>query len=558
VDSLRAWSLLLLVGCLPRTAAPLQANKGMEPAATTLAALQQARAPRRVALVVGVDRYTDPTFPMLQHAEADARDVAANLSSAVVGGFGEVRLLVGGDTDRDSILEALRAIRDTLRRDDVLVVYFSGHGTRRRFPDGSWHRYLVPSDGVVADLPRTALDLAELQSFFSSLEPARKALIVDACFDGEGRSVIEPSDGEAPDWPLVPGMATLGAGEAHLFATSAGRPAREDDTLGHGVYTWYLLDAMSWSFAEADVDEDGVLTAWEAHDWARGRTIDRTQGVQVPEATFRVVGEADVVLAGAPEPRKRSDRALVYLYPTERQSLSGAQLIVDGREKGELPRTVPLTPGRHHFVIRHSGGEVAVDGYLHLQGGRAYTVDEIARLAQGPGSALGVRAAYVSAPALRQSVGAGALGTELYWADRRSGGTGRGFTADLAVGAGFSSGRPELSVARPVSWASSGLGWQGDRGHVRLRAGLGASFVFVPRQFPEGRPENPVLAEHAAELGWWMLAAGPSLSGGWVLGSGWTVVGTVRPHLGALDVDFDGRAQAAPWLVTSVGLEVDR
>jgi uncharacterized caspase-like protein len=557
VGSLSA--LLLLWACVPRSAEPLQANKGMEPAATTLAALQQARAPRRVALVVGIDRYNDPTFPSLQHAEDDARDMAANLSSAVVGGFGEVRVLLSGDTSRDSILEALREVRDTLRRDDVLVVYFSGHGTRRRHADGSWHRYLVPSDATVADLPRTALDLAELQSFFSSLAPARKALIVDACFDGEGRSVIEPSDGGgAPDWPLVPGMAALGAGEAHLFATSAGRPAREDDALGHGVYTWYLLDAMSWSFSEADVDQDGVLTAWEAHDWARGRTIERTEGLQVPEAALRVVGEADVVLAGAPESRKRSDRALVYLYPTERQSLSGAQLIVDGREKGELPRTVPLTPGRHHFVIRSSDGEVAVDGYLHLQGGRAYTVDEIARLAQGPGSALGVRAAFASAPALREALGQGALGAELYWAGRRSGPTGRGLTADLSVGMGFSSSRPALQVARPVSWASTGLGWQGDRGHARLRAGLGVTAALVPRQFPEGRPEVPVPSEHRAEIGWWMLAAGPSLSGGWVLGGGWTLVGTMRPHVGALDADFDGRAEPAPWLVASVGLEVDR
>ena len=70
-------------------------NKGLEPAATTLAALQQARAPRRVALVIGVDRYNDPTFPALEHAGADARDLSASLLSPVVGGFHEVRLLVG-------------------------------------------------------------------------------------------------------------------------------------------------------------------------------------------------------------------------------------------------------------------------------------------------------------------------------------------------------------------------------------------------------------------------------------------------------------------------------
>lgn len=550
--------LLWLLACLHPRAPIGGQNKGLEPAPTTLAALQQARAPRRVALVIGINRYNDPTFPALHHAETDARDLAANLASPVVGGFQEVETLFAEDTRRDSILDALRAARDTLRRDDVFVVYFSGHGTRTRDLSGLWHRYLVPKDGTAADLARTAIDLAELQAFFSTLAPARKALIVDACFDGEGRSVVGPAEGALPDMPLVPGMATMGAGEAHLFATSAGRPAREDDALGHGIYTWYLLDAMSWSFSEADVDQDGVLTAWEAHDWARGRTIERTDGVQVPEAAFRVVGEADVVLAGAQDARSRADRALVYLYPSERQSMSGAILIVDGREKGALPKTIPLSPGRHHLVIREGDGSVAVDGWLSLQGGRSYSVEDIVRLAQGPGAGLGLRAVLVSAPALSASIGKGALGSELYWSKRRNSTVGRGVVGDIAVGAALSPSRPDLSTARPLSWASSGLGWQGDRGQARLRVGVGVTAAWIPRQYPSGRPINPDPSAHPSEIGWWFLAAGPQASFGWVLDRGWTLAANLRPHVALLDGDLDGRSTLMSFGIASIGFEVDR
>ena len=59
--------LLVLLGCSGAVR-----DKGLSPARSTLEALQQARAPRRIALVVGVDRTNDPSFPPLRHAGDDA------------------------------------------------------------------------------------------------------------------------------------------------------------------------------------------------------------------------------------------------------------------------------------------------------------------------------------------------------------------------------------------------------------------------------------------------------------------------------------------------------
>jgi uncharacterized caspase-like protein len=547
-----SWGLL---GCV-KLIGPVMIDKGLTPARSTLEALQQARAPRREALLIGIDAYADPTFPALRHAEDDARDLGARLASEQIGGFDRVTVLTGAEAQRSRIVEALREIRDELRHDDVLVVYFSGHGTRAQDEAGAWHRFLVPTDGAAADLAGSALDLRDLQAFFSALAPARKALVVDACFDGDGRSVV--ASGDPPAVPLgspIPAAGALGPGEAYLFATTTGRPAREDDALGHGVYTAFWLEALSWGFGDADVDRDHVLTAWEIHDYARGRTMAHTEGVQVPEAAFRVVGEGDLVIAGDPDPRKRADRALIYLYPTDDAAWTGAALLVDGREKGALPGTVPIAPGRHHLLVQRGDGQVVVDGWMRLVGGRGYTVDEVARLAQGPGAAIGVRAVALGSAPLREALGPGALGTELYVVDRANGATGRGFVTDVAVGAGAS---PGAGLARPVGWGSGGVGWQGDVGQVRLRLGVGLTAAWIPPRFAERPPEPVDLAAHRTEVGWWLLAAGPSLGAGWVLGDGWTLLGTARPHVGWLDVDFDRRAELAPFGVVSVGLEVDR
>ena len=39
-----------------------------------------------------------------------------------------------------------------------------------------------------------------------------------------------------------------------------GRPAREDDELQHGVYTYHLLESLTWSLGEADSNGDGAVS----------------------------------------------------------------------------------------------------------------------------------------------------------------------------------------------------------------------------------------------------------------------------------------------------------
>jgi hypothetical protein len=538
----------------------VQRDKGLQPARTTLQALSASRPPRRVALVMGVDSYGDPAFDALRHARDDANALSEQLRSPQGGGFDEVVTLL--DPTREEAVAGLVELSRGLRRDDTVLVYFSGHGTRERATDAPtddapWHRYLLPRDASARDLATTALELEAVQAWLSTLPAARRALVIDACFDGDGKGIAAPG---AP--PLDPGgPPRVGLGEAHLFATSAGRPSREDDHLGHGVYTWYLLDAMSWSFDTADIDGDGVLTAWEAHDHARGRTIEHTGGVQVPEAAIHVVGQADVVLAGSPSARRAADRALVYLYAGGPRDLDGARLIVDGRDKGALPGTVPLAPGRHHVVMHDAQGRTLVDGTMRFAPGVAYRADEVARLAQGPSRLVGWRMATASAPALARSIGAGALGPELWWARRRKEGTGTGLLGQIAVGLAAAPGRrvdgqQQLS-GRPVAWASAAPGWQGDVGRLRLRAGGGLSLVWIPPSYTDGR--DPSADPHAvpSEAGWLFGAVGPTLGAGWVLGRGTTVHLEIRPHVAALDPDGDGVLQLVPWTVGGLGLELD-
>jgi hypothetical protein len=192
---------------------------------------------------------------------------------------------------------------------------------------------------------------------------------------------------------------------------------------------------------------------------------------------------------------------------------------------------------------------------MSFAGGRGYTIDEVARLAQGPSAELGVRS--VALTGLTDALGPGAVGAEAYAADRSTGPWGRGFVVDGSLGAAVSPTRAATDLARPVAWLSGGAGWQGDLGRLRLRAGLGVTGYWVPPRFEDPR-RAVVLERHPGEIGWIFAAAGPTASVGWVLGGGWTVTGSARPQVAWLDTDFDRRPEAVPIAAFAVGLEVDR
>jgi len=65
----------------------------MQPARNTEQALLDALEPRRIAVVVGIDRYSDPMIPPLSASTRDAEDIARVLKGEDQAGFDRVEVL---------------------------------------------------------------------------------------------------------------------------------------------------------------------------------------------------------------------------------------------------------------------------------------------------------------------------------------------------------------------------------------------------------------------------------------------------------------------------------
>jgi hypothetical protein len=519
----------LLAGCAHTGAG--QQRKGFRAATTTADALATVLDNRRIAVLVGTNTYRHPAFPDLRFAADDASALAELLETPDGGSFDEIVLLNDRDrTTRAAILDRLRSIRLGLGRGDTLVLYFSGHGTMAMDADGKPRLYLLPMDADPGDLEHTALDLEGLRDFLSSLPAQRKALIVDACFNGKGKSAVDPSVQDRME-QLVDEVAQsslrgLASGEAHLFASTLGRPAFEDPELKHGVYTHYLLQAMTWARTTADLDRDGILTAWEAHDFARTRTREHTGGVQLAEASLRVVGANDLVLAGTPDARQKREQALLFHYGSGHTRFAGNTLVVDGVAKGVFPGTFAVAPGAHHIEVRDPDGQLRIDGYADLKPSQSVAASDLGVLVREDRVLAALRVGPAGGPPAWASLwGDGYLAAELFAALRAPRGLARGLFGGVTLGAGISPTRKDLDrlveQGRGTFYLAGELGWGRDVSRLRLRGAWQVRMSVLPMA-PFAGPEHDLESE---EVGWIFASTGPVLHLGVIVDRRLAVVG---------------------------------
>lgn len=131
---------------------------------------------RRIGIVIGVDEYGHG-LPVLSSAVSDARGMATALR---VLGFDSVYELYDKAAKRSDIMELLRSgLYDEVGPNDLLVVYFAGHGMVGK--DGE--SYLLPQDSTT-DIARRGLSMQLLKEAALGLNVRAVLYLVDACLSG--------------------------------------------------------------------------------------------------------------------------------------------------------------------------------------------------------------------------------------------------------------------------------------------------------------------------------------------------------------------------------------
>lgn len=239
----------------------------------------------RWAVVVGVGAYRDPRIPALRYADADARAFHDFLVSegAGLGGFARdhVRLLLNEEATvrnvRSALLTWLRGATD----DDIVVIYFAGHGAPD--PGRLDDHYLLTWDTDLDDLPATALLMDAVSDAIRRVYHRHLVLIADACHSAGvgGQAGTRALSVNAVNSAFLDRVRGTTGGHVTFTASQVNQLSREDARWGggHGVFTWYLLEALR---GRADEDADGIVTLGEAMEFVRDAVRRETKNAQIP------------------------------------------------------------------------------------------------------------------------------------------------------------------------------------------------------------------------------------------------------------------------------------
>lgn len=240
---------------------------------------------KKYALIIGNNLHDDPAWPDLKTPERDAKAVAEVLEDPQIGGFEQpVKTLLNA-----FVPEMRRAIaklfdKRTHKPDDLLLLYFSGHGELTDNDDLYFVGRETERDMIVA----TGLDASYITRLMDNARSRRQVVILDSCYSG--------AFGKGGSEHAVPTRAIFeGNGEGrYILASSEAlqRSWENDDTLGEldaSFFTHFLVEGLRTG--AADRDNDGRIHVGELYDHIRAGMAQGSRKQTPIQHSFNIDGK---------------------------------------------------------------------------------------------------------------------------------------------------------------------------------------------------------------------------------------------------------------------------
>jgi WD40 repeat protein len=192
-------------------------------------------------MVVGINAYKDKISPLTyalpdatafkDEIEKDAKSMLANVKTYFIS---------DAKADKAGIINAFTEIKQNAKPQDVFVFYYAGHGyihpVTKEF-------YLVSAN--VADggesLLKNGVPAKELQQYAVEIQAQKQLFVLDACQSAGAFEKMLQHDGEQQKALAVVSRST---GTHWMAASGSTETAKEFAQLGHGAFTYVLLQAL--------------------------------------------------------------------------------------------------------------------------------------------------------------------------------------------------------------------------------------------------------------------------------------------------------------------------
>jgi WD40 repeat protein len=225
-------------------------------------------------LSIGINKYQNENLT-LTYARPDAQAFAEFINKNAGKLFNKIHsfTLFDGNATKEKILSAIDEISSTMKKEDVFIFFYAGHGSTE---NGIFYFITSEITGMYQqDKLKDALRVNELQEKFKLLPALKQVVFVDACHSGSSVETLAMR-GASEEKALAQLSRSSGV---HVMASSESeQQSAEIKSLGHGVFTYVLLEALN---GKADgAPADSKITVYEIKSF-----IDD----QVPEVSFNLI-----------------------------------------------------------------------------------------------------------------------------------------------------------------------------------------------------------------------------------------------------------------------------
>lgn len=248
----------------------------------------------RWAVIIGISSYQDTQIPTLRYASSDARAFHDWIVSPDGGKYApsRVRLLLNEQATGANIKMALfEWLREAIE-EDMVVIYFAGHGSPES-PENPNNLYLLPYDTRYGSIATTGFPMWDIETALKRFIKARKVVVLaDACHSGgvgQSFDIARRANRGVRINPISSGIQNLsqiGDGICVISASTENQFSQESAEWGggHGVFTHFLLEALK---GNADYNRDLLVSLGELSSYLSEQVRRSTRNAQSPTVSGR-------------------------------------------------------------------------------------------------------------------------------------------------------------------------------------------------------------------------------------------------------------------------------
>ena len=216
------------------------------------------------ALLIGVSSYGEGLTP-IPSARLDVEALAQVLRDPQLGGFPHHQVVVLQDPQRTPMEKAVAELFANRNSDDLLLLYFSGHG----FRDNQRQLLLSCSESIKSKQGKPELystvRARDVQAYMQASKSQRQLLILDCCFSGAFADGMAAKDDGAIDLEAFGGKGKAVLTSSASIETSSAPEAGD----GLSMYTRFLVEGISTG--AADLQRRGFVDVKDLHNYVESR-----------------------------------------------------------------------------------------------------------------------------------------------------------------------------------------------------------------------------------------------------------------------------------------------